>query len=482
MFRILDQQDIVAKTIPHGQNVFHEALEDGGTYYHVTGAPYGDYDIAYIKNNDTVPENYRKNKPGIDIYPSYLHYDEYDEKTMDLSLIKSRRAVFFETIDEYAAVLAGVVLRYTEAAVYFRSPIICNFAAMREFRRSEAARSIIDSGDAAGVFYDREDRVIITEHFPEMPKGEALFVTDGFLTGILEQDFDRVSSVAAFHSLFFLQALTDLPPENIRFAEVGVTKSVGIGGLLSYYGSACRMFGAYGWKTYLREGASRYPDGMLRRYFDISAKPPEANAENTVFVEDITTLSLTYFGFTHPSETDEGILAPAFRAEMDEYADAVLGGHRVLGVLIRGTDYIVSNMGGARQMATVGDMAPLIREWMREDGYDRIFLATEDLDVLDAMREEFGESVIAISQIRHRVSDFVNVRLLSDLEAEENKGMNAEELLEDNTVNYFYALYILSRCDSFMASGACHGTTVVRAFHHGPFRREFIFRVGLDRS
>ncbi|MBR4383611.1 MAG: hypothetical protein IKP64_08640 [Selenomonadaceae bacterium] len=188
-------------------------------------------------------------------------------------------------------------------------------------------------------------------------------------------------------------------------------------------------------------------------------------------------LTSTYHASKFDIEIDENILTENFRAEMDEYADAVLGSHNVLGVLIRGTDYILSKMGGVRQMATVDDMLPMIREWIDADGYDLIFLATEDQDILERMKKEFGSMIRVVSQVRHSVRDFQNLKLLSDLEKKEQE--DNVGIAEDNTVNYFYALYLLSKCQSFMASGQCHGWNVVNSFKQGEFKRRYKFQVGL---
>ncbi|MBR3746256.1 MAG: hypothetical protein IKN27_04775, partial [Selenomonadaceae bacterium] len=137
------------------------------------------------------------------------------------------------------------------------------------------------------------------------------------------------------------------------------------------------------------------------------------------YLPDVVVLTSTYHASKFDIEIDENILTENFRAEMDEYADAVLGSHNVLGVLIRGTDYILSKMGGVRQMATVDDMLPTIREWIADDGYDLIFLATEDQDILERMKKEFGSMIRVVSQVRHSVRDFQNLKLLSDLEKKE---------------------------------------------------------------
>ena len=96
MFRVIGCSDTPADTLQHGENVFLNALEQGKGYYHVKGAPFGNYDIEYIKNNELVPENYRNAKKGLDIYPSYLSYDMDDVDNLDLSILKENKYIFFE--------------------------------------------------------------------------------------------------------------------------------------------------------------------------------------------------------------------------------------------------------------------------------------------------------------------------------------------------------------------------------------------------
>ncbi len=94
MFHILEKQNREATTLKHGENIFHEALSKGENYFHVVTDDGKFYDIAYTKNNDLVPEHYRNIKKGIEIYPSYLNYDENLVETLDLSLLKENSQIF----------------------------------------------------------------------------------------------------------------------------------------------------------------------------------------------------------------------------------------------------------------------------------------------------------------------------------------------------------------------------------------------------
>ena len=55
-----------------------------------------------------------------------------------------------------------------------------------------------------------------------------------------------------------------------------------------------------------------------------------------------------------------------------------------------------------------------------------------------------------------------------------------EEKLEDTMINYFYALYMLSKCDSFICSGRCNGADIVKSLNNGRFTRSYKFAVGIE--
>ena len=73
------------------------------------------------------------------------------------------------------------------------------------------------------------------------------------------------------------------------------------------------------------------------------------------------------------------------------------------------------------------------------------------------------------------MSEFKDVHLIKDLEKEKRSGQAYEAALEDITVNYFYALKFLAKCNSFIASGSCSGTKMVLGFNDGRFEHQYIY-------
>lgn len=235
-------------------------------------------------------------------------------------------------------------------------------------------------------------------------------------------------------SLYSLQRIMNFPAEGIR-----------------------DVFSKVGWKVYHSgDSIGKYPRAMVEKYFNIPWKPEDATDENTIILHqsNSSAIYVTYTGARTEGQVTLDVLKDGFLQEMKEYTDAVFAGKKMLGVLSRGTDYIASGLFGKQSHATCEQMFPMIREWLEKYHYDGIFLATEDEDILNKMLAEFGEKIRIVSQDRFRVSDFKDVKLIADLE-EEIYGEDKAERIEDTMVNYIYAMYALSRCDSFIASGCC---------------------------
>ena len=95
------------------------------------------------------------------------------------------------------------------------------------------------------------------------------------------------------------------------------------------------------------------------------------------------------------------------------------------------------------------------------------------------MYNRYGNKLKAVSQDRFSVKDFKDTKLIYEYEKKKAKGEEYDITVEDTTINYFYALYMLSKCDSFMCSGQCNGYFVVLAFNEGKFKKEYKFSVGV---
>ncbi|MBR6160078.1 MAG: hypothetical protein IKQ40_07220 [Lachnospiraceae bacterium] len=443
-------------------SLFHDALRlDPGSLdrFHVANSVGDDFDIVYYDNNDDIEP--------LDTYPeyqkppfmaSYRIYDEEDTDSLWMGFFDGVSNMIFEELNEYTIVLTKLVLEHTDIEVY------CMDQRILWFIPSDA-------------------RLHVCDKFPEaLDKDSLLYIQKELGSGIEDGRFRTLSSTYAFHNVFLLQWILDgRDLSHFKFITVDIDEWAGIGLILSYcrrYRIAFERFGL----RFVHNGngkLGKFNEDHLLEYFALDLHDEESDDDNTLVVPSFMALTKTKFIKGIPHSIDESIITQKFKAEMDEYYDGLFGSEKVLGVMIRGTDYVTAGMTGDRKMATAVEMAPLIHDWIGKYGFERIFLATEDEDALEYMRSEFGHMLVALSQERLKLSDLRQNELISVYEKEHADGMY-EEKLEDTTVNYFYALYMLSKCDSFVCSGRCNGWDVVLSLNNDRFSRCYKFSVGIE--
>ena len=463
MFRI-EEYDKTSDccTLDNSPDLFHVALRKtpaSKSRFHVNNPDGDDFDIVYYDNNDDLEP--------LDSYPKYQKppfmarydiYDENDTQTLWLGFFDGVKNMVFEELNEYTVILTKLVLSVTDIEVYCTDPRIF-------------------------YFIQESARLHVQDRLPQnLDNDTLLYIKKDLASGIEDGRFRTLSSTYAFHNVFVLQwILAGRDFSQFKYITVDIEDWAGIGAILSYVKRYQIGFGRFGLKfIYKKDGnIGKFRAANLTRYFKLDIFDDGANDENTLVVPSFMALAKTKFlkGIAH--SIDESILTSVFRAEMDEYYDDVFGDEKVLGVMIRGTDYVTSGMTGDRIMASPQHMSPLIHEWIDKYRFERLFLATEDEDALEYMRGEFGHMVVALSQERLRQSDLRQNEILTDYEKEHADGMY-EEKLEDTTINYFYALYMLSRCDSFICSGRCNGADIVKSFNNERFSHYYKFAVGID--
>lgn len=455
MFELREyQKNRTAGTLEHGRNVFHEALADGGDYYHVHNPAGEDYDIAYTRNYDYYKAGMPDYVRHLELFPDYRNYDEDDAASLRLDFLCQYERFGCLHVNEYTIVLAHVILEYTDREVFFAD-----------------AR--------ASWFFEPNARLHVGTLPQEKEPGTMLLV------GPVGPTFwgpvtDSLGDIPAFHSVFTEQWFFDgLRREDIRYVSIPFDQNVGISAILGLTDRVKRVFAPLGLQvTYGGDRIGKFSLSELEKYFRLELTAKDAAEQNTLKMYNLAALQSAWLFAKTPARVTADIFTDSFRAALEEYHDGVIGNRKALGVLIRGTDYVTAGMGGMRRMATAEQMIPTIREWIDRDGYEVIFLATEDQNALERMREEFGDMLIAVAQERHTVEEFTDVRMISDLEKKLYEETEYDRRVMDTTVNYIYAIYLLSRCDGFIASGQCNGVDMVLSFNENRFENYYRFAVG----
>lgn len=442
------------RKLANNENMFHNALEyvlKGEKRFHVEYDTPFVFDLIYQDNDEIAKSDH--NFPDSDFFkseiiiPPYYKYDENDLDKINMEIFDGFDEVFFEQANEYSIVIAKLILDHTNLKVTF-SDFNINLIPWLKDRINSNNKPLTDN-----YIYVQRD------FYPVYDQA------------------DRFCTLELFHSLFILQWISDLPRKDLKYVSFAIRKTEGIGSILSTFSKVSAALSKHGIKAYIEPSTTRFSDDLLSKYFMIGDAPEDSNINNTGYVSCFNTMALNYFIQGNEADISLDILKPEFIKEMKEYTDQVIGDKKVLGVLLRGTDIVIANYVGAYRPVEIEDSIKYIEKRVNEDNYDKIFVATEDRYYLEKMVSAFPGKIIAVSQERHEVKDFKDVKYISDLEKKMHKGDAYKASVEDTTVNYFYAMYLLSRCESFISNCMCNGVNIVRSFNQNKFNKDEILSI-----
>lgn len=161
---------------------------------------------------------------------------------------------------------------------------------------------------------------------------------------------------------------------------------------------------------------------------------------------------------------------PFLDKKVNEFMEMVLWDEKkVLGVLVRGTDYVKRCPYGHAVQPKIKFVIEKVWEAMKKwDSYDYIYVCTEVQEYIEIFQREFGKVVIFYPQ--KRVSSEYSQYLCEYKFDREN-----DEYYRG--ADYWVALKILSRCNALIG-GECGGTQIARKLNDGKYEHIHIFDLG----
>lgn len=141
---------------------------------------------------------------------------------------------------------------------------------------------------------------------------------------------------------------------------------------------------------------------------------------------------------------------------------------QTLGVLIRGTDYIHNPLPNHPRHATVNQVMVKINEVESKWGFRRIYLATEDAEICQQMKDRYGDRLTYTDQERYTVKPR---QLLANLHEKKQEGKGFRLGVE-----YLCSISLLAQCNSLIASGPCGALGEALRQNGGAYREVFVFR------
>ena len=144
-------------------------------------------------------------------------------------------------------------------------------------------------------------------------------------------------------------------------------------------------------------------------------------------------------------------------------------GRKVLGVHTRGTDMVALKLKNHCIQPTVQQVITKAREVMKEKGYDTVFLATEDKNIVAEFQSAFGDALL-LPDVVYPDYDYNSGRVIDYFQAvrENYKYLSG--------IEYLVSILFLSKCKGFIASGS-NSTAGAFRFSEG-FEYYYFFDLG----
>jgi len=144
-------------------------------------------------------------------------------------------------------------------------------------------------------------------------------------------------------------------------------------------------------------------------------------------------------------------------------------GNKILGVLLRGTDYVSLQPEKHPVQPSAAEMIKIVSDKMEQWGDSFIYLSTEDASILRMFQRFFGTRLIYTNQIRYENTG--NKYLASiKTKREDDEIKRGKE--------YFMSIFLLSKCNDLITS-ICGGSNVVKMINGGKYKNQITIDKGV---
>ena len=156
-----------------------------------------------------------------------------------------------------------------------------------------------------------------------------------------------------------------------------------------------------------------------------------------------------------------------------QYENILSGKGRVVGVLCRGTDYVLYRPKGHPVQPEPQDVIKDVKNVMASYRCEYVFLSTEDSDIFKLFLEEFGNKLLYVEQKRTSKSDLVGGMYLAKKNIQDS--INIDTFTRG--IGYLSSTYLLSQCTCYLG-GRTGGSKGVLLMSNG-FEYRKIYNLGL---
>ncbi len=160
-----------------------------------------------------------------------------------------------------------------------------------------------------------------------------------------------------------------------------------------------------------------------------------------------------------------------FNEDMEEYCSGeyedLLNGKKALGVLCRGTDYVSIKPKGHPVQPDIQQVLTSIEDALNRQKYECIYLATEDKNIRDRIKDKYGEVIIENKRVYKNYEEGYIANTY-------NGRVNDAYL---TSKEYLSSLYLLSRCSGIIA-GRTSGLVITLLMKDDDYDYKFFWDLG----
>ncbi len=160
--------------------------------------------------------------------------------------------------------------------------------------------------------------------------------------------------------------------------------------------------------------------------------------------------------------------------KIDELSKEYFGNNKILGVSLRGTDYILSKPYGHPIQPTIEEAVLLVKKKVLEWNIDKIYLSTEDDSYVERFKEEFQGKLIIYNRKYIKVNN--NNKSETVFEQIKSSVLDNNYNMLDVAYDYLCSSLLLTKCSSVILSRT--GVTPFLLFG-SKYENQYIWNKGL---
>lgn len=158
----------------------------------------------------------------------------------------------------------------------------------------------------------------------------------------------------------------------------------------------------------------------------------------------------------------------------DNEYNSILKGKKVVGCVVRGTDYTKLKPKSHPKQPEISELVEKLKQFIGKDGYEYIYLATEEKRIADAIKREFPGKVLENKRCYFDEKYFSDKN--SDMVSKVHFDRDNDDYLK--MLEYMSSINLVSKCDALVA-GLCGGSEISVYWNGLKYSEKYLFDKGL---